>query len=297
MKLKTISLAGGQSVAVEDGAGNWIDLAAADASLPATMQELVERWEELEDAVRKVASGGAGAVDGEAVTLAPLPRPRRDIICVGKNYHEHAREFSGSGFDSSGAGQVVPTAPVIFTKATTSVTGPGQTVPGWKDTTGTVDYEGELAVVIGRGGAEIAKADAFDHVFGYMVVNDVTSRELQRRHQQWFIGKGIDGFCPAGPWLVTRDEVPDVTALRVTTHVNGELRQDALVADLIFDIPTLIETISASVTLEPGDIIATGTPAGVGIGFSPPRYLADGDVVRVEITGLGILENTISLRR
>lgn len=296
MKLKTISIDGRQSVAVQAANGGWVEIGTAGEDLPTDIQGLIERWEEIGPRVNEIAAGEANGKLAEATDLAPIPRPRRDIICVGKNYHEHAKEFSGSGFDSSGAGQVVPTSPVIFTKATTSVAGPGSVIPGWKDVTGTVDYEGELAVVIGRGGEGIAKANAYDHVFGYMVLNDVTSRELQRKHQQWFIGKGIDGFCPCGPMLVTRDEVPDVTQLRLTTHVNGELRQDALVSDLIFDIPTLIETISAVITLEPGDIIATGTPAGVGIGFSPPKYLADGDVVRVEISGLGVLENTVSLR-
>lgn len=297
MKLKTISIDGRQGVAVQAANGGWVEIGTTGEVFPTDIQGLIERWEEIGPRVSEIAAGQANSKLAEATDLAPIPRPRRDIICVGKNYHEHAKEFSGSGFDSSGAGQVVPTSPVIFTKATTSVAGPGSVIPGWKDTTGTVDYEGELAVVIGRGGEGIAKADAFDHVFGYMVLNDVTSRELQRKHQQWFIGKGIDGFCPCGPMLVTRDEVPDVTQLRLTTHVNGELRQDALVSDLIFDIPTLIETISAVITLEAGDIIATGTPAGVGIGFSPPKYLADGDVVRVEISGLGILENTVSLRQ
>ncbi|RAI01765.1 hydrolase [Acuticoccus sediminis] len=228
----------------------------------------------------------------EVELTAPFPAPVRDIFCVGKNYYEHAREFHDSGFDSSGK-EATPTAPIIFTKATTSVVGPGDTVKASLDPTSTVDYEGELGLVIGKRAFQVPAADAYDVVFGYVIINDVTSRELQRKHNQWVIGKGIDTFCPMGPWLVTADEVGDVTALELTTTVNGETRQSACVRDLIFDIPTLIETLSATMTLLPGDIIATGTPVGVGIGFSPPKYLAPGDVVKVAISKLGELTNPI----
>jgi 2-keto-4-pentenoate hydratase/2-oxohepta-3-ene-1,7-dioic acid hydratase in catechol pathway len=224
--------------------------------------------------------------------MAPIPEPRRDIFCVGKNYHAHAAEFHKSGFDSS-AKEQVPSAPVIFTKATTSVVGPGDTVRASIDPTASVDYEGELAVVIGKRAFGVSKAQAMDHVFGYVIVNDVTSRELQKRHNQWVIGKGCDTFCPMGPWIATADEVGDPTALELTTEINGALRQHATVSELIFDIPTLIETLSQTITLLPGDIIATGTPVGVGIGFTPPIYLRPGDVMRVAITGLGVLENPV----
>lgn len=224
--------------------------------------------------------------------LSPIPRPRRDIICVGKNYHAHAAEFHSSGFDSS-AREEVPSHPVIFTKAATSVCGPDDAVRGSLDPTSSVDYEGELGVVVGKRCFQASKGDAFSHVFGYVVINDVTSRELQKRHNQWVIGKGIDTFCPMGPWIATADEVGDVGELELVTEINGEERQRARVSDLIFDIPTLIETMSRTMTLLPGDIIATGTPVGVGIGFKPPRYLAAGDRMRVSITGLGVLENVI----
>jgi 2-keto-4-pentenoate hydratase/2-oxohepta-3-ene-1,7-dioic acid hydratase in catechol pathway len=250
-----------------------------------------------------IAGGDAARADWAAQTgpsvplsevrlMAPIPDPRRDIFCVGKNYYAHAAEFHKSGFDSS-AKEQVPSAPVIFTKATTSVVGPGDTVRGSIDPTGTVDYEGELAVVIGKRAFGVSKAEAMDHVFGYVIVNDVTSRELQKRHNQWVIGKGCDTFCPMGPWIATADEVGDPTELELTTEINGDLRQQAKVSELIFDIPTLIETLSQTITLLPGDIIATGTPVGVGIGFTPPRYLKAGDRVRVAITGLGVLENPI----
>jgi 2-keto-4-pentenoate hydratase/2-oxohepta-3-ene-1,7-dioic acid hydratase in catechol pathway len=225
--------------------------------------------------------------------LAPIPRPARNIFCVGKNYHEHAKEFAQSGFDAT-AKEVVPEHPVVFTKQPTAVIGPGDAIPAHLDDTKSVDYEGELAVVIGRGGRGIPKAKAMAHVFGYTIVNDVTSRVLQQKHRQWAIGKGIDGFCPMGPSVVSADEAGDPARMRLKTFVNGALRQDAPVKDLIFDIPTLIETISRYITLEPGDIIATGTPAGVGIGFTPPKFLKKGDRIRIEITGLGVLENPVA---
>lgn len=247
------------------------------------------------DAVTRLTglAGVAPTLPLAEVTLrAPFPRPARNVFCVGKNYHEHAKEFAQSGFDAS-AKDVVPEAPVVFTKPPSAVIGPGETIPGHLDPTKSVDYEGELAVVIGKGGRGIAAADALGHVFGYTIVNDVTSRQLQHKHRQWVLGKGIDGFCPMGPAVLTADEVPDPRTLRLRTWVNDELRQDATVADLIFDIPTLISTISAYITLEPGDIIATGTPVGVGIGFNPPKFLAAGDVVRIEIDGIGTLENPV----
>ncbi|TCR65594.1 2-keto-4-pentenoate hydratase/2-oxohepta-3-ene-1,7-dioic acid hydratase in catechol pathway [Bosea sp. BK604] len=229
----------------------------------------------------------------EATLHAPFPRPARNIFCVGKNYHEHAREFAQSGFDAS-AKEIVPEAPVIFTKPPSAVIGPGDTIPGYLDPTSSVDYEGELTVVIGKGGRGISREDALDHVFGYTIINDVTSRHLQHKHRQWVIGKGIDGFCPMGPAVMTADEAPDPRKLHLRTWVNGDLRQDVSVADLIFDIPTLISTISAYITLEPGDLIATGTPVGVGLGFNPPKFLRKGDVVRIEIGGIGVLENQVA---
>lgn len=225
--------------------------------------------------------------------LAPLGAPRRNIICVGKNYHEHAKEFHSSGFDASAGKDAIPEHPIIFSKASTTVIGPGDPVPGSADPTNSVDYEAELAVVIGKRCRNVKKADAYAQVFGYMIVNDVTSRHLQSKHKQWFLGKNLDGFCPMGPWLVSADEVGDVTQLQVTAEINGELRQNAQVKDLIFDIPTLIETITSVMTLLPGDIIATGTPAGVGIGFNPPKFLQPGDHMKIAITGLGVLENKV----
>jgi 2-keto-4-pentenoate hydratase/2-oxohepta-3-ene-1,7-dioic acid hydratase in catechol pathway len=230
----------------------------------------------------------------EVTLLAPFPRPTHTLLCVGKNYREHAAEFHGSGFDSTAGANAVPDAPIIFVKHPSSVIANGAAIVASNDPTKTVDYEGELAVVIGKPAFRVAAKDAFAHVYGYIIANDVTSRELQSKHKQWFIGKSIDTFCPMGPYLVTADKVPDVGALRLQTFVNDELRQNALVADLIFDIPTLIETISATTTLESGDLLLTGTPAGVGIGFKPPVYLQPGDRVRITIDRLGELANPVS---
>ncbi|NKC30650.1 fumarylacetoacetate hydrolase family protein [Falsiroseomonas selenitidurans] len=274
------------------GAGDAVlDLAAAEPLLRGqSMLDLAAAPALLDKA--RVALGKAPAVAG-AKLCAPIPRTPKNVFCVGKNYHEHAKEFAGSGFDG-GAKDVVPPFPVVFSKPHTSIIAQGEKILGHLDPTGGLDYEGELGVVIGQGGRGIAKADALRHVFGYTIINDVTARHLQKRHSQWILGKGLDSFCPMGPAILTADEVPDPTQLVVTTWVNGERRQHAPVADLIFDIPTLIEAISAAVTLEPGDVIATGTPAGVGIGFNPPVFLQSGDVVRIEITGIGVLENPVA---
>ena len=263
---------------------------AADPTLPSTMVEFVGLGAEgLQRAAAVARSGGRIPLDGCRL-LAPI-RPHNNVMCVGKNYHEHAREFAGSGFDAS-AKQTVPDDPVIFTKALSAIVGPGDDVRVSDDVTATSDYEGELGVVIGPGGHRVSERDAMSHVYGYTLVNDVTIRDLQKRHVQFFIGKSAATYCPIGPVLVTADEIDDVESLRVQTRINGELRQDAPVKDLIFDIPRLIASISAAVRLDAGDVIATGTPAGVGIGFTPPRFLAPGDVMEVTVDGIGTLTNS-----
>jgi 2-keto-4-pentenoate hydratase/2-oxohepta-3-ene-1,7-dioic acid hydratase in catechol pathway len=247
------------------------------------------------DLIETLAAGGVmPPFDGAPVAVdsvrlqAPLPRPRRNLWCVGRNYHAHAKELSASVFKDNDAD---PEAwPIVFTKVPECVVGPFDPVRLPAGISSQIDYEAELAVVIGKGGSNIDRRDALAHVFGYTVVNDVTARDVQMRHQQWDLGKSFDTFCPMGPWIVTADEL-DGTRTRVRCWVNGELRQDGPVQNMIFDIPTLIETISRGITLYPGDVIATGTPAGVGMGMKPPRYLAPGDVVRIEIDGLGVIEN------
>jgi 2-keto-4-pentenoate hydratase/2-oxohepta-3-ene-1,7-dioic acid hydratase in catechol pathway len=223
---------------------------------------------------------------------APIPLPARNIFCVGKNYYEHAHEFARSGFDSSAGSGAIPQHPIIFSKVPESVVATHASVLIDPSVSTAIDYEAELAVIIGKGGRGISKADAYDHVWGYTIVNDVTARDLQGKYSQWLIGKSQDTFCPMGPWAITKDEF-DLENASVRCFVNDDLRQNSKISLLIFDIPTIISTLSQGITLKPGDIIATGTPVGVGIGFDPPKYLKAGDLVRVEIDGIGTLENRI----
>jgi 2-keto-4-pentenoate hydratase/2-oxohepta-3-ene-1,7-dioic acid hydratase in catechol pathway len=227
-----------------------------------------------------------------SVRLLPPLQVRKNVIAVGLNYREHAKEFSDSGFDAS-ENQTIPDSPVVFTKAPTSVIGPDDPIVLANDPTGTTDYEGEMAVVIGSRCRNATRENALSFVFGWTILNDVTARDLQKRHVQWFIGKSPDTFCPMGPCITTIDELPDIRASWMTTLVNGEQRQHAPISDLIFDVESLIVTLSDVMTLEPGDVIATGTGLGVGIGFDPPRYLAPGDVVEVSIDGIGALRNPV----
>ena len=262
-----------------------------DLSLPERSLGALPVIERLADGRGLPALLPAIAMNALSLT-APLPKPRRNIFCVGKNYFEHAREFAGSGFDSSAkSGGDIPAFPIYFSKVPESVVGPDAAVE-MPAASSAIDYEAELTVVIGKGGKGISKADALKHVWGYTIINDVTARDWQGRHSQWLLGKSFDTFCPMGPWLVSADEL-DGTHTRVRCYVNDELRQDASTTDLIFDIPTLIETLSAGITIYPGDLIATGTPVGVGIGFKPPKYLKSGDMLRVEIDGIGTLSNPV----
>ena len=229
---------------------------------------------------------------GDIQILAPIPHLIRDMVCVGKNYYAHAKEFFDSGFDATQK-ETIPSEPIIFTKAMTSLVGPNDAIDSSIDPTHTVDYEGELGVIISKTARRVAKADWQDYVFGYVIINDVTSRELQKKHNQWTIGKGLDTFGPMGPYIVTKDEIDDLPSMQIQTLVNNEVRQQAEVRDLIFDIPILIETLTLTGTLLAGDIIATGTPVGVGIGFTPPKFLKSGDIVTINVTGLGSLTNPV----
>ena len=266
-------------------------LAVADASLGAL--PLIEALA----AGRPLPAASGPRVSVDAIVLrAPLPRPRRSLFCVGRNYRAHAKELAGTVFRAQMPKQEDDAWPIVFGKLAECVVGPHDTVrlPG-AAVSSQIDYESELAVVIGRGGRDIAKARAMDHVFGYTIVNDVTARDVQMRHQQWDLGKSFDTFCPMGPWIVTADELDgrDTRVRGWVTPAGGEreARQDGRTTDLIFDIPTLVETCSRGITLYPGDVIATGTPAGVGMGLVPPRFLQRGDMVRVEIDGIGHIEN------
>jgi 2-keto-4-pentenoate hydratase/2-oxohepta-3-ene-1,7-dioic acid hydratase in catechol pathway len=265
-----------------------------EAGVASGMLDLIERFDSLREKIGAVVSSGTTRPVDRIEILAPIPVPRRNIFCVGKNYYDHAAEFGSSGFDSgSVGGNEIPEYPIIFTKPPSSVIGPGVGIQSALDPYNSVDYEAELAVVIGQAGRVGEADDPMSFVFGYTIINDVTSRELQKRHKQWVLGKGIDTFAPMGPAIVTADTIPDVTALTIQLWVNDERRQSASIGDLIFDVPTLIRSIGRSITLQPGDIIATGTPVGVGIGFKPPRYLKPGDRVRIEVSSLGTLENPV----
>ena len=289
MRFATLELNGRAQLAVVSPDGN--EFCAVDSLLPGFSGDLPDL---IATAPELPAVTQWTPLNGHAV-LAPIPTPRRNVFCVGKNYHEHAKEFAQSGFDTSAAkGEFAPDFPVIFTKPPSTVIASGAPVHAFTELTEQLDYEAELAVIIGRPGRGISKDAALDHVWGYTIVNDVTARDLQQKHRQWFIGKSMDTFCPMGPWAVTADEVGDSANLNVKCWINGELRQDANTRDLIFDIPTIIATISAGITLQPGDIIATGTPAGVGIGFKPPRFLKPGDTMTISIDRLGTLTNTVA---
>ena len=281
MRLITLQHGGHRRVGRLSGDGQQIELFDCDGSRGA--QPIVEA---LVAGQTLSATRGSVPLAG-AKLLAPLPLPRRNLFCVGRNYRAHAKELRDSVFKDNTA----DTWPIVFTKVPETVVGPDADVllPGAAIST-QIDYEAELAIVIGKGGRNISRADAMRHVFGYTIVNDVTARDVQMRHAQWDLGKSFDSFCPMGPCIVTADEL-DGNDTRVRCWVNGELRQDARTTDLIFDLPTLIETCSRGITLYPGDLIATGTPAGVGMGMTPPRWLGHGDTVRIEIDGLGVLQN------
>ncbi|TDQ63226.1 2-keto-4-pentenoate hydratase/2-oxohepta-3-ene-1,7-dioic acid hydratase in catechol pathway [Actinomycetospora succinea] len=289
MKLVTFVDDGREAVGRLDGDDTTVrDLTPVVGTVP--LLAVIEDWHRVGPAI--AAAGDLPVVDAPRLR-APIPAPRRDLFAVGKNYREHVAEFGRSGYDTPGRSEDLPDKPIVFSKATTAVTGPFDDVEAHPAVTAELDYEAELAVIIGPGGRGISREDAFDHVWGYTIVNDVTARDVQRDHKQWLLGKSLDTHAPMGPWAVTADEVPDVRALEVSSTVNGEPRQKAPVADLIFDVPELIRVISAGITLLPGDVIATGTPVGVGIGFDPPRFLRPGDVVECAVTGLGALRNTI----
>jgi 2-keto-4-pentenoate hydratase/2-oxohepta-3-ene-1,7-dioic acid hydratase in catechol pathway len=267
-----------------------------DALLPATMLDLIDGGPALWAVAQEAWQYGRGLVDrldpaelrerrvarplARTRLLAPIPRPRKNIFCMGRNYAEHAAE----------RGAAVPELPVFFTKPPTSVIGPGAGIVHHA-VTQALDYEVELAAIVGRAGRDFAEKDALAHVFGYTVLNDVTARDLQKAHQQWFKGKSLDTFCPMGPVLVTADEIPDPQALGIRLRVNGQVRQEATTGQMIFGVAALLSTLAAGMTLEPGDILATGTPSGVGAATG--AYLKVGDQVEAEIDGLGVLTNPV----
>lgn len=242
--------------------------------------------------IASAASEDAAITLSSATLLAPIPRPTKNVLCVGRNYAEHAAELSHvTGHGTNPAEQQRPN---IFTKAVTTVIGPYDDFPFDASISTKIDWEVELGVIIGQGGRHIRREDALKHVFGYTVINDISARDLQNAPGlQWFTGKSLDGSCPMGPWIVTADEVPDQQALRLTLTVNGALKQADTTANMIFDVATIISSLSQVMTLEPGDILATGTPAGVGMGRNPQEFLKPDDVMETTVDTIGTLRNRI----
>lgn len=294
--MKFLTLENGQLGALVDD--TVVDLVTASNILnipsPQTLLELVEAGDHgtqlVEDLTQKaMANQTACHPLSKTKIIAPFPHPKRNIFCLGKNYLDHAKEMLGR-VDKN---EKLPTQMIIFTKSTTTVIGPGDIIPSYSNLTSKLDYEAELAIIIGKKGINIAPENAWDYVFGYTALNDISARDLQSDHRQWFRGKSLDGFAPMGPVVVHRSIMPSPENIEICSWVNGEKRQQAKFSQVIFDVPAIISTLSGGATLLPGDIIATGTPAGVGMGFDPPRFLTDGDVVIVEVTGVGQLINQV----
>ena len=267
---------------------------AAHGDVPADLLGLIAAGAQGMTAARRAAANGGARVALSTLALAaPIPRPGKNVFCVGRNYKEHVAE----GYRARGAEIKLPEYPQFFTKPPTAVIGPEAPFYHNPGVTKRLDYEVELALIIGTAGCDIPRERAMDHIFGFTVLNDITGRDLQRRHDQWFKGKGLDRSCPMGPIVITPDEIGDLGALELICRVNGEERQRSTVSQMIFDIPEIIAQLSAGLTLEPGDIIATGTPSGVGYAMDPPHYLVAGDIVECSIDGIGTLRTPIEGKR
>jgi 2-keto-4-pentenoate hydratase/2-oxohepta-3-ene-1,7-dioic acid hydratase in catechol pathway len=257
------------------------------------MNDLVARLTE-ED--RRVITEFLSAPDeegipySEIVKCAPIPRPSQDVICLGENFRAHTKEAERYSNRAFGGEKKLP---IYFSKRVGEAVADFGGIPAHADVTQKLDYESELAVIIGREAYKVAEKDAYDYIFGYTILNDISARDVQTGHRQWYLGKSLDGFTPIGPWIVTADEIPGRPCLQVKSYVNGILRQNGNTDDFIFDIPYCIAELSQGMKLLPGTIISMGTPAGVGMGFDPPRFLSVGDTVDCEIEGIGTLHNMI----
>lgn len=285
MKLATVVIEGKEKAGVIEGELFYPLESVREKmeGIPTDLNTLIEHSSEWLSDLAKLNLTGMEGLAVESLQYASPIKPNKNIFCIGKNYAAHAREFDGTP----------PENMIVFTKAPTTVIGHGQPIPLHEGVTNELDYEGELAVVIGKKGKAISRDEAEDYIFGYTILNDITARDLQARHQQFFLGKSLDGTCPIGPWIVTKDEAGDARDLEIETKVNGEVRQHARTSLFLFPIDEIIATLSKGMTLEPGDIIATGTPAGVGKGFKPPRYLKDGDVIEICVESIGTLVNKV----
>ncbi|MEA5083523.1 MAG: fumarylacetoacetate hydrolase family protein [Lachnospiraceae bacterium] len=294
MKLITYGKDGEELVGVLTKCGENIIPLKANGFNYNSMNHLIEEISKEEmDKLNSLVSTGEG-VEKTPVSsiqiLAPIPQPKQDIICLGINYMEHAVEsvrYKKEAFDGDRKD------PVYFSKRVNRASADGEDIPSHSDIISTLDYEAELGVIIGKDACNVKKEDAFDYVFGYTIINDVTARELQTKHKQWYFGKGLDGFTPMGPVIVTADEISAPPVLTIKSWVNGELRQNSKTNLFIHDIPYMINELSQGMTLKAGTIIATGTPAGVGMGFVPPKFLVSGDVVECEIEGIGKISNKV----
>jgi 2-keto-4-pentenoate hydratase/2-oxohepta-3-ene-1,7-dioic acid hydratase in catechol pathway len=300
MRLATYTIDGAPRVGVVSQAG-ILDLEAAFARIlgrrgPVTMLELIEGGPALREDIDSVLAAceqdpavGLLRDIGTVQLLAPIPAPRKNVFCVGRNYKLHIEE----GARARGAAPSYPAVPEFFTKPPTSVIGHDAEIRLDSSVTQKLDYEVELAFVIGRRCRDVAASAAADVIFGYTVLNDVTARDLQMAHGQWFKGKGLDTYCPIGPVIATADEFGPPAGHTLSLRVNGELRQSSSTDDMLFDCAAIVESLSAGMTLEPGDIITTGTPSGVGLGMSPQVWLKDGDVIEAEVSGIGVLRNSV----
>lgn len=294
-----LGLLQGDEVIDFDLAGRALNLLPADSMLDFIIH--YEQGKQVVEAILDRAAGrrfsqvhaftDVGAVHklSKVQLAAPIPRPAKNVMCLGLNYSEHAQETAALRGRSPSA----PEAPIFFTKAPTTVNGPYGEIEVDPAISNEVDWEVELGVIIGQGGKNIRAEDALNHVFGYTVINDVTARDLQARHKQYFKGKSLDGYCPMGPWIVTADEIADPQQLSLLLRVNGVTKQDSSTSMMIFSVREIIAILSAGMTLEPGDIIATGTPSGVGFARTPPEFLKPGDVVEAEVEGIGVIRNPV----
>ena len=296
MRLVTYEIEHKSGLGVISRDGRWIyPLASLDMDYK-TMQDLIENISDSEKQLLEYASGqdpykirGAAPID-EVRPQAPIPYPRQDVICLGINYMAHAEESARYKKEEFGGER--PYA-IYFSKRVNKATAPGEGIPSHKNIVNDLDYEAELAVIIGKRAANVPAEEVRDHIFGYTIINDVSARTLQTQHKQWYFGKSLDGFLPMGPCISTVDELAYPPHVQVQSRVNGELRQDSNTELLIFDIDHIVSELSQGMTLQPGTIIATGTPAGVGMGFNPPKFLKPGDVVECTIEGIGTIANQV----
>lgn len=287
MKLLTYQLDGSQAVGALSADGKAV------FPLPyPDMNTLIETasLSDLRSAAEAAERGGASLPLERVTLLAPIPRPRQDVICLGMNYRAHLEE--AARYNADAFEKQKPVA-VYFSKRVTEAVAPGGDIPRHAGLVERLDYESELAVILGKAVRNVKAEEAGDYIFGYTIINDVSARDLQTGHKQWYFGKGLDGFAPMGPWIVTADEIPFPPALAISSTVNGEVRQKSNTALFLNSIQDVLEELSAGMTLLPGTIIATGTPAGVGMGFDPPRFLEVGDVVECTIEGIGSICNTV----